>query len=351
MEKKVSVIVPVYNGEKYLADCMESILSQSLQEIEVILVDDGSVDRTPALCRSYAERDGRVRVLRQKNAGPGMARNIGLEAAEGEYVAFVDADDWVDSRMCGEMYQAGKTRQADLVLAGIRQVGGNLFAGEESSAVCCFERQEEFSGKEGRERLVFGIVGAEPWEQEDSRYNFSVCKNLYRRQVIQDYGLRFPSERRVICEDVIFLLRFVAKTEKAIGIPGAFYCYRRTGDSRSRYYRRDLFERFLDVARTIEEEAGKVLPEEDRHRCMDRMLQARARVALVSEVQHALRQGEGYGGVRDKMKKISKNPKLQEVLGRYPYWRLPGKQGVFAFAMRYHLTLLQYFLICLKERR
>lgn len=351
MEKRVSVIVPVYNGEKCLTNCMESILSQSLREIEVILVDDGSVDETPALCKGYAERDGRVKVIRQKNAGLGMARNAGLEAAEGEYVAFVDADDWVSSRMCEKLYQAGKTQQADLVLAGIYQVGGNLFAGEENSAVCCFESQEVFSGKAGKERLVFGIVGAEPWEQEDSRYNFSVCKNLYRRQVIQDYGLRFPSERQIICEDVIFLLKFAAKTEKAVGIPGAFYYYRRNEVSLTRSYRNDLFERFLDAARAIGEEAGKVLSGNDRRRCMDRLLQARARVALVNEVQHALRQGEGYAGSREKMKKISGNPKLQEVLRRYPYWKLPGKQAVFAFAMRYRLTLLQYFLICLKERR
>ena len=351
MEKKVSVIVPVYNGENSLADCMASILSQSLREMEVILVDDGSVDRTPALCRNYAERDGRVRVLRQKNAGLGMARNAGLKAAEGEYVAFVDADDWVNSQMCEEMYQAGKEQQADLVLAGICQMGGNLFAGEENRAVCCFEQQEIFWGKEGRERLAFGIVGAEPWEQEDSRYNFSVCKNLYRREVIQDYGLRFPSERQIICEDVIFLLKFVSKTEKAVGIPGAFYCYRRNESSLTRSYRSDMFERFLDAARVIEEEAGKMLQEDDRQRCMDRLLQARARVALVNEVQHVLRNGEGYRKAQKKMRQISGNQKLQEVLRRYPYWKLPGKQAAFAFAMRYRLILLEYFLICLKERR
>ena len=112
-----------------------------------------------------------------------------------------------------------------------------------------------------------------------------------------------------------------------------------------------MFERFLDAARVIEEEAGKMLQEDDRQRCMDRLLQARARVALVNVVQHVLRNGEGYRKAQKKMRQISGNQKLQEVLRRYPYWKLPGKQAAFAFAMRYRLILLEYLLICLKERR
>ena len=99
---KVSVIVPVYNAERYLAQCVDSILAQTLQDMQVILVDDGSTDSSPAICDAYAGKDRRVQVIHKVNGRAASARNAGLRAAAGEYVAFVDADDWISP----EMYEA-----------------------------------------------------------------------------------------------------------------------------------------------------------------------------------------------------------------------------------------------------
>lgn len=93
---KVSIIVPIYNVEKYLDRCMQSLLNQTLKEIEIVLVDDGSPDNCPKMCDEYAKKDSRVKVVHKQNAGLGYARNSGLENATGEYVAFVDSDDYVD---------------------------------------------------------------------------------------------------------------------------------------------------------------------------------------------------------------------------------------------------------------
>ena len=95
MKPKVSIIVPVYNVEKYLDRCMESLLNQTLKDIEIILVDDGSPDNCPQICDEYAKKDSRVKVVHKVNAGLGYARNSGLDVASGEYVAFVDSDDYV----------------------------------------------------------------------------------------------------------------------------------------------------------------------------------------------------------------------------------------------------------------
>lgn len=104
---KVSVIVPVYNAEKYLQECVDSILRQTLADLELILVDDGSTDSSPALCDRYAEQDARVKVIHKPNGRAASARNAGIRAASGDYVAFVDSDDWVSPEMYEKMLGTG----------------------------------------------------------------------------------------------------------------------------------------------------------------------------------------------------------------------------------------------------
>ena len=111
---KVTVIVPVYNVEQYLRRCIDSILAQTFGDLELILVDDGSADSSGVICDAYAEKDSRVKVIHQKNSGVSAARNTGLDAAEGEYIAFVDSDDHVDPDYLAALLQT----KADLVICG-----------------------------------------------------------------------------------------------------------------------------------------------------------------------------------------------------------------------------------------
>lgn len=113
---QVSVIVPVYKAERYLQRCVDSILSQTLEDLEVILVDDGSPDNSPILCDEYSKKDPRVRVIHQKNAGVAAARNTGLEAAAGEYIAFVDSDDYIDPEMYASMMKIAQKYKCDVVM-------------------------------------------------------------------------------------------------------------------------------------------------------------------------------------------------------------------------------------------
>ena len=113
---KISVIVPVFRAEKYLVRCVDSILSQSYSDLELILVDDGSPDSCPQICDNYARKDKRVRVIHQKNAGVSEARNAGLDAATGEYITFVDSDDWIDPEMYQKMMEKASEYDCDLVI-------------------------------------------------------------------------------------------------------------------------------------------------------------------------------------------------------------------------------------------
>lgn len=352
MSEKISVIVPVYNTKKYLSRCVDSLLDQTLQELQVILIDDGSTDGSSGLCDSYARMDARVCVIHKENQGLGMARNSGLEIAAGEYVSFVDSDDTIEPDMYERMYVVAKEQEADMVLAGMKQVGGNLFADNNAEKeVCCFAQKEVFSSEEGRKKLLLGIVGALPEEQEDSRYNFSVCKNIYSNQIIQSRNLRFVSERKIVSEDVIFLIEFAKYIHKAVGIPGAFYHYYRNESSVTRTYCKGRFLRFKGLAEEIHGRLLEIMPEEEFQLYLDRLFQARARVAVVDEIQDAKACKISWKILRQNLHEICKDEELQQVLKRYPYTRLPAKQAIFAFTMRYCLAGMQYLLVSLKEGR
>ena len=118
----VSVIVPVYNVEEYLRKCIDSIVAQTLKDIEIILVDDGSTDGSGTICDEYASQDKRVRVVHKINGGLSSARNTGIEAASAPFLMFIDSDDWVEPNFCEKPYLAAKNNNADLVLFSFRIV-------------------------------------------------------------------------------------------------------------------------------------------------------------------------------------------------------------------------------------
>ncbi len=349
MQPKVSIIVPVYNGESYLARCVESLRKQTLEAIEIILVDDGSQDNTAAICATYAAEDGRIRVLRQENAGAGPARNRGLEAAKGEFIGFVDADDFAEPDMYAALYGAAIRHQADMALAGTRHIGGIVFGGGDTLRGC-FQAETLFCGQAGIKRLLLGTAGALPGEPEDSRYGFSVCKNIYRSACIQENQLRFVSERQFASEDLLFLLDFIPQIQKAVGIPGAYYCYCRNSESFSKGYQAGRFQKSKALIVEMEKRLSAVLPREEFQLYLDRQLLAYARVASAQAIMHAADCGLPKEALFSELFSICRDPATAAALRRYPYWRLPVKQAAFAFAMRHRLFALERLLVCLRKK-
>lgn len=349
MEPKVSVIVPVYRVEPYLERCVASLQEQTLKELEIILVDDGSPDNCPAICDRLAAEDARIQVIHKENQGLGMARNTGLELARGIYVSFVDSDDYVDDEMLAQLYQAAEEHQADMVLSGMRYLSadGRKNTGEQYA----FFNTEVFSGEEGVKKLLLGTAGALPWEREDSRYGFSACKNLYRMSCIRESGIIFPSERKVISEDVAFLLDFIPHIRKAVGIPGTFYNYCANRDSLSKSYRPDRFQKTKFLMQEMNLRLSRFFPEEEHRLYLDRQFQAYTRVICMQEIVHARKAGFDGCVLRQRLLDISRDPELQAVLRRYPWYRLPKKQAAFAFAMRYRLIWLQRLLVELRMKK
>ena len=158
---KVSVVIPVYNTEKYLRQCVESLTGQTLSEIEIIIVDDGSKEECAALCDNLAKADSRIKVIHKSNEGQGIARNCGIKASSGEYIGFVDSDDYVDVKMYENLFSVAEKYDADIVMSGISFVGGNTFAKSGEHVEKNYFDKETVFEDEDVKQVVLGVVGAD----------------------------------------------------------------------------------------------------------------------------------------------------------------------------------------------
>ena len=347
---KVSIIVPVYNTDPYLKQCIDSITAQTLEDIEIIIVDDGSKEECARLCDEIAKTDSRIKVIHKINGGLGLARNTGLEAATGEYVGFVDSDDYLKPPMYEALYTAASKNDADLAISGTCFVGGNTFSQSgDYSEIHYFNKDTVFDGDEIKE-LLLGVVGSLPSYPEDSRYGVSVWKNIFRRSLIEEKNIIFFSERKIISEDTLYMVDYIRHAKKAVGIHGAFYCYRRNEASLSKIYRKDRFEKTLIFLKELEAHLKEVLSEKEYHLYYDRLVQGYGRIICSQEIMYAHDQKISYADLKARLKMICTNELMSEVLKRYPWHKLPKKQAAFAFAMKHRLYFAQRLMVLLRAR-
>ena len=216
----ISIIVPIYNVQKYLDRCMKTLLNQTYRNIEIILVDDESPDECPKMCEEYAKIDQRVKVIHKKNGGLGFARNSGLEIAQGKYIIFVDSDDYVTENMCHLLYEAAKKYEADVVYGGIFYADGEKI--KENKVVT---KERVWKGKQEVKDLLLDFIATEPNEKKDTIMEVSVWKALFRKKVFDEYDISFVSERQFISEDVIFDIDYLSKCNCVVAIPEPVYFY------------------------------------------------------------------------------------------------------------------------------
>ena len=245
---KISIIIPIYNVEKYLDKCVQSATHQTLQDIEIILVDDESPDGCPQMCDEYVTQDSRIKVVHKKNGGLGFARNSGLEVATGEYVTFLDSDDFVDLYTYEHLYNIAKAENLDaLYYKYARFVNED----EVKQAEACNEikKYENDNVKE----LMLDIISSEPSAKVDHKIHCSSCTAMYRFDIIKKNNVRFHSERELISEDLIFNLDFLKCANKVAFNNGAHYHYRVNPTSLTNATRTDRIEKNLVLYKYIKD--------------------------------------------------------------------------------------------------
>ena len=213
MSPKVSVIVPVYKVEKYLKRCVDSLVGQTLKDIEIILVDDGSPDGCPKMCDDFAAADSRIKVIHKPNGGLGSARNAGLEVAKGEYVAFVDSDDFILTDAFATLVAEGEKNGLDGVFNGYSY---HCADGHKVDVQC---RVMRCDGLEGMKQYITAMLA------NNNSIMKSVWSGIYRCRIISENGLKFVSEREYLSEDVVFNVSFLAKCSSVASLPTVFYQY------------------------------------------------------------------------------------------------------------------------------
>lgn len=238
----ISIVIPVYNVERYLRRCLDSVLRQTFTDFEVIVVDDGSTDRTPQVAADYAARDTRIHVVRQENQGQGTARNAGMGLARGEYLLFVDGDDAIRPEMLESLYTAaGRFDGVQMVFCNTQVLS------EEGKRIGSFSEDypsDTLLTVKDRKDLILMAPGP--------------VSKLYSRKWIVESSIRFPGG--VWYEDLRTTVRLASQLERAVYVPKEWYCYfQRNGSTmhnQNLWRNREILEAFDDLVDYFEQ-SGK----------------------------------------------------------------------------------------------
>lgn len=242
----VSVIVPIYNSEDKIQQCVDSLINQTLKDIEIILVDDGSTDKSGLIINDIKADDSRIVVIHQKNKGVSAARNIGIEKAQGEFVGFVDSDDYVDRRMYEKLYYSVKQEKSSMGMCRFC----TILDGKRIEEVWNFDIAKE----DNLAKYIFlNMIGHNDEESFNKGNTLmgSTCRCIYNKDIMDKNNIRFDEEI-TYAEDLIFNLEYLSRIENISLINDIFYYYKIKKRSLSLGYRDDFYTRIKKLMNKIE---------------------------------------------------------------------------------------------------
>lgn len=238
---KVSVIVPIYNAEKTLERILNSLMSQTLKDFEVLMINDGSNDSSGIICESYAKKDSRFKAIHKVNGGVSSARQIGIERATGEYIIHADSDDWVEQTMLEELYNEAINKKADIVIC-------DYFVNYKNGQHYVNQKPENLNQQNIQNELFGKLHG-------------SCCNKLVKRKCIEDYNIKFIQDVNY-CEDLLFWLEILNYPLKISYLNKAFYHYYYDIDNKSIMGNYNMS--FFNTSCKVVELINNILPNEIR---------------------------------------------------------------------------------------
>lgn len=244
----ISVIIPVYNMEQYIGKCLDSVINQTLENIEIIVVDDGSNDKSLEICKQYEKKDKRITVVSKKNKGVSSARNEGLKFATGEYISFIDPDDWIENDMLFNMYTNCKKDDYDICM--INYIVENInksFKVELPLSKNIYNSRDDIIND-----ILALLIGPESLDSNPDFIMGSVCRLIVKKDIVKSNNILFY-ENIKYGEDLLFCLEIFIKSRKVYIDDNAYYHYVRRDDSAVNCYRRNYYNELMDLHYNIME--------------------------------------------------------------------------------------------------
>ena len=293
----VSVIIPVYNVEQYLEQCLDSVIKQTLKDIEIICVDDGSTDKSLEILNKYQEKDDRVTVLTQKNLRAGVARNTGLKVARGKYLSFLDSDDFFDPHMLEDMYNKAEKDKSDIVICEFREYNTITKTSVQKARIKKrFVDKSPFSPVSVKNEL-FDFGGLNAWTK------------LFRRQLFVDNDLHF--ETCLCCNDMTCVCTAMAAAKRISIIPKPYVYYRTHQSNNLTAKRNQSVDSFMFAAQKLQENLVRL------------KLYETFKIAFVIRMKKSFR---WELSLCNQQQKMEKKKKAREILSSALYTILYGEQ-------------------------
>ena len=350
METKVTVVIPVYNTKKYLPECVLSVKEQTYRNVEILLVDDGSTDGSSALCDELAKSDGRIRVIHKENGGAATARNLGIDEAAGEYIMFLDSDDWLDTDAIEYLCRFADENKTDVLRFNyVREFEGKslvkpntfleerLYIQDECKTVC---------------RQLLGLCGEELRHPESMNFLASCGFNLYRTDLLRELGTRFiPIKDIGSFVDGLFNFSVFLHVKRFAFVNRPFYHYRKTNEgAATANYRKNYVPRQLVLFEKIKEQI--LLRGEWEY--FAPAYYNRISLSTMEIAFNAMRNKAGFSERYREIKGVLKNETFRAAYKHLDISKMDFKWGAYYFLIKHSLALPTYvmtkIILTLKNR-
>ncbi len=302
----ISVIVPVHNNEKYLNKCFESILNSTFKDFELILVDDGSTDSAPQICDEYAEKDSRIVVIHKENGRAASARNTGIKIAKGEYLSFIDCDDWIEPEMLEAMYSKAVEYNCDIVMCDIMKRGKREYKITQPVEGGYYDR------KKIEKELFPSLI---MFENIEFPITISNCVMMTKRCVFEDNNILYDEDIHY-CEDALMGPKLLYNCNGFYYMKDScFYNYRLNENSTSQSYRPEKWNHYLEINHRLKEYFGK-----DKEFDFSRQIKINLLYFVFSAMGNVLGSNEDKKFKKKTIKEIMNN---EEVRALFKNFKIP----------------------------
>lgn len=342
----ISIIVPVYNAGEYLEQCIISLINQTYENIEFIFVNGNSTDNSLDVLMKYSHIDERIKIVNKENEGVSISRNIGLEMAVGEYIMFVDADDWIEKNTCEIVLHEAKISNADVVMWSYIREFGNV-----SQPKLIFDSERIEYGKEQVKKLhrrFIGLIGSEVSKVENADALCPVWGKLYRKDIIDGNAIQFQDIRKIgTYEDGLFNLHYFEYVQSAVYIQQYLYHYRKNNEnSITSKYKKDLFIQWQSLFEMMDD----YIKTKKLSREYTEALNNRICLSILGQGLNLLGASDSHISKIRKIKFILNSKKYQDAYKNFSLKYLPIHWKVFYGCAKYRLSTATYILLlCIKQ--